>query len=164
MTCGPVLIQWLPSGLVAYGSVLLASVPPSSMYIRPTLPTGGVAWDSQACTQASAALSAHIGSGPGVAGASGMQVNPLVPWRNVRMLPSDCMAMMVAWRPTPGGAARMALAMSPASDEWLELPACATGVANSAAARTSGAIEAGMRSLPQMTARPARVSRAHPVP
>src|SRR5690242_3924852 len=145
MTCGPVLIQWLPSGLVAYGSVLLASVPPSSMYIRPTLPTGGVAWDSQACTQPMAALSAHIGSGPGVAGASGMQVNPLVPWRSVRMLPSGCIAMMVAWRATPAGAARMALAMSWASDAgFFESAACAAAVESNAVARTSGAIETGM--------------------
>src|ERR1022692_1801609 len=39
MMCGPVLIQWLAAvGFAAYGSVLLASVPPASMYINPTCP------------------------------------------------------------------------------------------------------------------------------
>src|SRR5262249_62321343 len=115
MTCGPVLIQWLFAvGLVAYGSVLLASVPPASMYMNPTL-AGGVPCEMSACTHSIEAASMHIGSGPGVFGASGMQVKPLVPLRRMRVLPSASIAMMVACFATLGGAADSALAMSSAS-------------------------------------------------
>src|SRR5690348_14464481 len=105
------------------------------MYINPTWPEGGVAWVAQACTHAMADLSAHIGSWPGVEGASGMQVKPLVPWRRVRMLPSGCMAMMVACRPTAAGAARMALAMSLASLALLGWAASAVPAASSVVAK-----------------------------
>src|SRR2546430_15065590 len=85
MTCGPVLIQWLAAvGLAAYGSVLLASVPPASMYMRPIFPAGGVWWCRYASIHAPAFLSQHIGSGPGVSGLSGMHVKPLLPLRSVR--------------------------------------------------------------------------------
>src|SRR6202035_5984618 len=116
MMCGPVLIQWLVAvGFAAYGSVLLASVPPSSMYMNPTLPTVGEMWLAHACTQSMAFLSIHMGSGPGVAGLSGMQVNPLVPLRSVRILPSASIVTMVAFLPTLAGAAFMALLINAAS-------------------------------------------------
>src|SRR5437762_13648320 len=62
-----------------------------------------------------AAGSMHIGSGPGVAGLSGMQAKLLVPLRTVRILPPSSMATIVACLPTLGGAADSALAMSCAS-------------------------------------------------
>src|SRR5437588_547444 len=62
-----------------------------------------------------AAGSMHIGSGPGVAGLSGMQVKLLVPLRTVRILPPSSMTTIVACLPTLGGAADSALAMSCAS-------------------------------------------------
>src|SRR5512135_727136 len=115
MMCGPVFTQWLPfSGFVAYGSVLLASVPPASMYIRPTFPAGGVWCPIQACAQAIAFASRHIGSGPGVVGLSGMQVQPLLPLRSVRML-APSIATIVAFLETLIGAAFIALATSWAS-------------------------------------------------
>src|SRR6202035_2510876 len=115
MMCGPVLIQWLVAvGFAAYGSVLLASVPPSSMYMNPTLPTVGEMWLAHACTQSMAFLSIHMGSGPGVAGLSGMQVNPLVPLRSVRILPASIVTM-VAFLATLAGAALMALLIRSAS-------------------------------------------------
>src|SRR5271169_3481415 len=51
----------------------------------------------------------HMGSGPGVAGLSGMQVNPFVPSRNVRIWPSAPIATIVAFALTFLGAARIAL-------------------------------------------------------
>jgi hypothetical protein len=54
----------------------------------------------------------HIGLGPRVAGESGMQVQPLVPARSVRILPSGSIATMVAAFATPGGAAVIALAIN----------------------------------------------------
>src|SRR3990172_3921987 len=54
----------------------------------------------------------HMGSGPGVAGLSGMQLKPFVPWRSVRILPSASMATMVAPFATLLGAADIALAIS----------------------------------------------------
>src|SRR4029077_18664246 len=62
-----------------------------------------------------AAGSMHIGSGPGVAGLSGMQVKLLVALRTVRILPPPSMTTIVACLPTLGGAADSALAMSSAS-------------------------------------------------
>jgi 1-acyl-sn-glycerol-3-phosphate acyltransferase len=55
-------------------------------------------------------LSAHIGSGPGVAGLSGMQVKPFVPWRKVRIVPSAPGTTIVACFAMSAGAARIALA------------------------------------------------------
>src|SRR5690349_8786776 len=120
------------------------------MYIRPTLPLGGVAWVSHALTQPIAALSAHIGSFPGVAGASGMQVKPLVPWRRVRILPWASIAMMVACLPTLAGAARIALAIICASliglAMDLESVACAAPRQKSnAAARAARRIKVAVR-------------------
>src|SRR5436853_6611029 len=82
------------------------------MYMKPTLPAGGAFFSTHAMTQSTEFLSMHIGSGPGVAGLSGMQVNPLVPLRSVRILPSASIAMMVASFATLAGAAFIALAMS----------------------------------------------------
>ncbi len=83
--------------------------------MNPTLPTVGDVWFTQAWTQSMAFLSMHMGSGPGVAGLSGMQVNPLVPLRSVRILPSASIATMVAFLPTFAGAALMALFIRSAS-------------------------------------------------
>src|SRR6476659_2675514 len=85
------------------------------MYMKPTLPCGGSLCPIQAPAQANAFLSMHIGSGPGVAGLSAIQVKPFVPWRSVRILPSASIAMMVASFETFAGAARCALAISWAS-------------------------------------------------
>src|SRR5207249_9246609 len=116
MTCGPVLIQWLAAvGLAAYGSVLLASVPPASMYMRPIFPAGGVWWCRYASIHAPAFLSQHIGSGPGVSGLSGMHVKPSLPLRSVRIPPFGSGATMVASSATFLGAAFMALAISSSS-------------------------------------------------
>src|ERR1043165_9769866 len=111
MMCGPVLIQWFSVvGFVAYGSVLLASVPPASMYMRPTLPAGGALWPIQAPAHSIAFWSPHIGSGPGVAGLSGMHVQPFVPFRSVRIvLPSSDISTIVAHFAIPAGAADIAL-------------------------------------------------------
>src|SRR5690242_20415903 len=84
------------------------------MYIRPTLPDGGALWPTHASIHSIAFLSAHIGSGPGVAGLSGMQVKPLVPLRSVCM-PLSSMVTIVAPLATAAGAACMALAISCAS-------------------------------------------------
>ena len=54
----------------------------------------------------------HMGSGPGVAGLSGMQVKLFVPFRRVRIFPSAPIATMVACLPTLRGAADSALAIS----------------------------------------------------
>ena len=61
-----------------------------------------------------ALASMHMGSGPGVAGLSGMQVNALVPRRRVRIVPSASMETMVAEAATADGAARIALSI----DDW----------------------------------------------
>src|SRR5690348_4210510 len=85
------------------------------MYMNPTLPAGGFLCSIQAFTHSMAFASMHIGSGPGVCGLSGMQVNPLLPLRNVRIWWLASMATMVASLATFAGAACMALAMSEAS-------------------------------------------------
>src|SRR4030088_2536807 len=116
MTCGPVLIQWLVAvGLAAYGSVLLASVPPASTYMNPTFPAGGVFLCRYASIHSPAFLSQHMGSGPGVSGLSGIHVKPLVPLRSVRIPPFGSGATMVASSATFLGAAFMALAISSSS-------------------------------------------------
>src|ERR1700680_1281780 len=79
------------------------------MYMRPILPLAGVLWPIHAPAPSIAALSIHIGSGPGVAGLSGMQVNPFVPSRNVRIVPSAFIATIVAAALTFFGAACIAL-------------------------------------------------------
>src|SRR5690349_9774051 len=79
------------------------------MYIRPMRPFGGSFFARYAISQSMAFLSMHIGSGPGVAGLSPMQVNSLLPGRTVRMAPLASMATMVASAATLAGPARMAL-------------------------------------------------------
>src|SRR5260370_320263 len=82
------------------------------MYMRPTLPASGLACVTIACNQLIDVLSRHIGSGPGVAGLSGMHVKPLVPARmSLRIMRSHagvpqgwCLAMcliLLAWRVHP---------------------------------------------------------------
>src|SRR5215469_943545 len=85
------------------------------MYMNPTLPGVGGLWPIQAPAHSIAFLSRHIGSGPGVVGLSGMQVQPLVPCRIVRILPSASIATMVAFLLIDCGAALIALLMSSAS-------------------------------------------------
>src|SRR5690348_3599247 len=85
------------------------------MYSKPTLSAGWV-WAMYARFHSQAFGSAHMGSGPGVAGSSGMQVQPLVPCFKVRILPSAAMTTTVASRAMDGGAADWALAMSSWSD------------------------------------------------
>jgi len=113
MTCGPVLIHRRP-GAGAVASVLLASLPSTSMKTKPTLLGGSVLF-TNACSHSMPLASRHIGSGPGVPGSSGMQVHPLEPGRSVRMLPSAFIATMVAAPLTGRGAAAIALAISCAS-------------------------------------------------
>src|SRR5205823_7516158 len=110
MMCGPVLIQLFSAvGLVAYGSELLASVPPSSMYITPTMFAGGGLCATQAWTHLPAFSSKHIGSGPGVSGASGMQVHPFLPLRSVVIAPLAPTVTTVASWAIAAGAADSAL-------------------------------------------------------
>src|SRR6476660_5016479 len=52
----------------------------------------------------------HIGSGPGVSGASGMQVQPFLPWRTVVILPSAPTVTIDASWAIDAGAADSALA------------------------------------------------------
>src|SRR4051794_40500796 len=80
------------------------------MYISPTLPAGGGLCATHACTQFPALASKHIGSGPGVSGASGMQVHPLVPLRTVVMAPFASTVMTDALCAIAAGAADSALA------------------------------------------------------
>src|SRR5215207_965313 len=81
------------------------------MYMKPTLPGAGGLCAMRAWMNSMEFLSMHMGSGPGVLGASGMQVNPLLPLRTVRMVPSELMTTMVAPWLTLAGAAAVALAM-----------------------------------------------------
>src|SRR2546428_482417 len=79
----------------------------------------------------------HIGSGPGVVGLSGIHVNPFVPLRRVRMLPSDSIATTVAPFATLAGAAFMALAIRLASLGFAAfLSAASTPVTMAAQIRT----------------------------
>src|SRR3954467_6181033 len=97
--------------------MLLASVPPASMYISPTAFAGGVRCSIQAIAQPIAFSSMHIGSGPGVAGLSAMQVKPPRPRRTMRIVPSGRIATIVAARETDAGAAAIALAISAESPD-----------------------------------------------
>src|SRR3954451_14136661 len=72
----------------------------------------------QAVAHSSPFWSMHIGSGPGVAGLSGMQVKVLLPLRMVRIFPSGPTATMAASCATAGGAADIALLMSSSSLVW----------------------------------------------
>src|SRR3954454_20296057 len=85
------------------------------MYMTPTAPAGGVLCSIHASAHLPAFASKHIGSGPGVAGLSGMQVQPLVPLRSVFIAPLASAVMMVALPETEAGAADCALAINAAS-------------------------------------------------
>src|SRR4051794_20344433 len=125
MICGPVLIQSPPwVGALTYGSVLLASVPPASMYMTPGTPSVGGFLPIHAVAQAAAFLSMHIGSGPGVVGLSGMQVQPFLPWRKVFTEPSACASTMVVSFEMEAGAA--AIALSIGSVGWAAAPFAAS--------------------------------------
>src|SRR3954454_22313017 len=89
------------------------------MYMTPGVPSGGVFLPIQAAAQLPAFLSMHIGSGPGVVGLSGMQVQPFLPWRSVFIDPSACASTMAASRETEGGGA--AIALSIGSEGWAAL-------------------------------------------
>src|SRR5687768_14771873 len=68
----------------------------------------------------------HIGSGPGVAGLSGMQVKPLLPLRRVFIVPSGLAATIVAFLATASGAADIALVIRSAelAAGWASCAAC----------------------------------------
>src|SRR3954453_7835875 len=85
------------------------------MYISPTEPSGGGLCATQAATHLPALPSKHIGSGHGVSGASGMQVQPFVPLRNVVGVPLASTVIMEASCAMAAGAADSALVIgSPA--------------------------------------------------
>ncbi len=83
--------------------------------MKPALPCGGGLWAAMAIIQPMAFASAHIGSGPGVEGSSGMQVKPLEPRRTERIEPSGFIIATSASLPMEGGAASRALVISAAS-------------------------------------------------
>ena len=56
--------------------------PVASMYMNPTLPSGGGLLPIHASAQAIALASPHMRSEPGEVGLSGMQMKPLVPRRS----------------------------------------------------------------------------------
>src|SRR4051795_9329383 len=85
------------------------------MYMTPTAPLGGALCPIHACAHLAALASKHIGSGPGVSGASGMQVQPFVPLRNVVGVPLASTVIMEASCAMAAGAADSALVIgSPA--------------------------------------------------
>src|SRR5690349_16431704 len=79
------------------------------MYMIPGASVGGGLCSSQACTHFMALASMHIGSGPGVAGLSGIQVKPLLPARSIFIVPSSLATTMAAFSATAAGAADIAL-------------------------------------------------------
>src|SRR3954467_7554890 len=87
--------------------------------MRPGTPSVGGFLPIQAPAQAPAFLSMHIGSGPGVVGLSGMQVQPLWPSRRVFIEPSACAWTMAASLEREAGAA--AIALSIGSKGWAAL-------------------------------------------
>src|SRR4051794_16942906 len=119
MTCGPVSTHLWPSpGTVPHGSVLLASEPPASMYMKPTLLAGGSLCAIHASAHFSALASMHIGSAPGVCGLLGMQVQPFWPSRSTFIVPSALAWTIVAPPAIAFGAA--AIALSIGSLGWAE--------------------------------------------
>src|SRR5680860_1257330 len=83
------------------------------MYAVPTCPTCGAVLAMYAPNHACQALSAHIGSGPGVFGLSGIHSQPFVPARSSVIEPSAPISMIVALEATASGAALMAFAIFP---------------------------------------------------
>src|SRR3954447_1163752 len=81
------------------------------MYISPTEPSGGGLCATQAATHLPALASKHIGSGPGVSGASGMQVQPLFPLRSSFIAPLGSTVTTDALCAMDAGAADSALAI-----------------------------------------------------
>src|SRR5258708_22418275 len=81
------------------------------MYMKPTLPAAGGLWATRAFNPSRELASPHIGSGPGVAGLSAMQVKPLLPLRTTRIAPLALRSTMVASLAMAAGAACMAVAM-----------------------------------------------------
>ena len=73
--------------------------------MKATRPLAGAWWFIQAIAQSRPAASIHMGSGPGVVGLSGIQVNPFDPLRKVTLLPSGSIATTVAASATALGAA-----------------------------------------------------------
>src|SRR3954453_8227947 len=80
------------------------------MYISPTEASGGGLCATQAATHLPALPSKHIGSGPGVSGASGMHVQPFLPARTWFILPSAPAVTTAASWASAAGAADSALA------------------------------------------------------
>src|SRR5829696_1723329 len=81
------------------------------MYITPTVLAGGGLWPIQAIAHCAALASMHIGSWLGVAGLSGMHVQPFFPSRSVFIDPSALAITTVASPAIDLGAADMALWM-----------------------------------------------------
>ena len=77
--------------------------------MTPPCPAGGGLWPIHACAHLPALASMHIGSGPGVVGLSGMQVQPLLPLRSSVTLPSAPTVMTDALCAIDAGAADSAL-------------------------------------------------------
>ena len=78
--------------------------------MTPTVSAGGFFLPIQAWAHFAAFASMHIGSGPGVVGLSGMQVQPFFPSRKVFIDPSACAWTIVAPCEIDDGAADIALA------------------------------------------------------
>src|SRR5579859_7613165 len=82
--------------------------------MNPTLSAGGLP-ATMAMSQSMPFGSMHMGSSPGVPGSSGVQVQPLVPFFKVRILPL-LMSTTEASLEMAAGAADMALSMRAWSD------------------------------------------------
>src|SRR6476620_8274398 len=79
------------------------------MYMTPTVPLGGGLCAIHAAAHFPALASKHIGSGPGVSGASGMQVQPLLPLRTTFIAPPAPTVTIDALWAIAAGAADSAL-------------------------------------------------------
>src|SRR3954447_2291037 len=80
------------------------------MYMTPGVPLGGGLWWTHASAHLPALASKHIGSGPGVSGASGMQVQPFLPARTCFIAPLASTVTTAASCASDAGAADSALA------------------------------------------------------
>src|SRR5258708_9447453 len=108
------------------------------MYMKPTLPAAGGLWATRAFNHSMELASPHIGSGPGVAGLSAMQVKPLLPLRTTRIAPLALRSTMVASLAMAAGAACIALAMI-----WASVMGAIGWAAREAPARARARARAG---------------------
>ena len=112
MTCGPVLTQSLSAVGLGRIGIGVAGVGAAFEHVHHAdRALAAAACDAtQASTHLPALASKHIGSGPGVVGLSGMQVQPLLPLRKVFIVPSALAWTIVALPEIDAGAADRALA------------------------------------------------------